>query len=71
VFLFYKIVKECNEAAGRAQTLAVGLCNQHVQPNIKVRTIASNTLILYTRVVKLHTAEEQHCTVGTYMWASL
>jgi hypothetical protein len=70
VFLFYKIVKECNEVAGKARTLAVQLCNHHVQPNIKVRIIASNALILYTRVMKLYTAEGQHCTVGTYTWAS-
>jgi hypothetical protein len=62
LFLFYKIVKECNE------TLAVQLCNHHVQANIKVRIIVSNALVLCTRVVKLYTAEGQHCTVGTYIY---
>lgn len=34
-----KIVKECNEAAGKAQTLATQLCNHHVQPNVKTQSL--------------------------------
>jgi hypothetical protein len=51
--LFYKIAKECDEAAGRAQTLATQLCNLHLQSDIKVRVMMYSTFIFYTKVVKL------------------
>jgi hypothetical protein len=42
VFLFYEIAKECDEAACKADTLAMQLCNLRVQPDIKVRATVGN-----------------------------
>ncbi|PNF38631.1 hypothetical protein B7P43_G02311 [Cryptotermes secundus] len=48
-----KIVKECNEAAGRAQILTMQPCNQHVQPNLKTHSLN----------MKQHSQEKKQKTV--------
>jgi hypothetical protein len=45
MFLFCKIAKDCNEAAGRAQTLVTKYNSPRAQPNNKVRV--NNIRYLY------------------------
>jgi hypothetical protein len=46
VLLFYKIAKDCAEAASKADTLAMQLCNLRVPPDIKVSATVGNASVL-------------------------
>jgi hypothetical protein len=51
-----KIAEECNEAAGRAASLAVECFNQHVlQSDIKVRTVVKT----FIRICRIRHTESE------------